>query len=343
MSASNYLDVLKGTVPERPPIFFFDFTMGVGVAGYETSDLFIPHYDGEKIGRCVLASRKMLGHDSAIGCPFVFDQRTLGGEVRYKGKSPPMTTRCAFKNADHLYECDINTMASICPEQKKSFEYVRRNDPDFCVGVSIPSPMSLGCQLRGYENFVMESMTEQEYIHDLTDICREYSKMVSGNIIESNLAHYLMITSAFDIPEVFGPEFYKNSVIPTYREEVGYAEKGGIPCVIHPHGCLTDTEGKKNLSKIIDTGIDSIYFGENNDMHTLAEQCNGKVSLIGGVDSFTTIFLGDEERIDKDVKTCVEPFKGTPFIMSCSCSVESFLPIEKMKMMVNSTRRCRLK
>ena len=26
MSASNYLDVLKGAVPERPPIFFFDFT-----------------------------------------------------------------------------------------------------------------------------------------------------------------------------------------------------------------------------------------------------------------------------------------------------------------------------
>ncbi len=61
-----------------------------------------------------------------------------------------------------------------------------------------------------------------------------------------------------------------------------------------------------------------------------------------GVDSFTTIFLGNEERIRDDVNSFADAFKGMPCIMSCSCSVESFLPMDKMKVMVDCTRKCGL-
>ncbi|WP_400196810.1 hypothetical protein [Candidatus Methanarcanum hacksteinii] len=61
-----------------------------------------------------------------------------------------------------------------------------------------------------------------------------------------------------------------------------------------------------------------------------------------GVNSFTTIFLGNEERIRDDVKSFADAFKEMPYIMSCSCSVESFLPMNKMKVMVDCTRKCGL-
>lgn len=343
MKASEFIDVLMGQVPDSPPLFFFDFSLGIKAAGYRTEELFIPHYDGVKIAKSLLAARNELGHDSAIGCPFVFDQRTIGGEMRYEGCAPPMVTRNAFVEADRLYETDVNEMASICPEQKRSFEYIREKDPEFCIGVSSPSPMSLGCQLRGYEAFVMESMTEPDYIADLTRFSREYIDIVQRNINDDDLAHYSMITSAFDIPEVFGSDYYRKMIIPTYKDSVDLARSYGLPSLIHPHGCLTDKEGTENLNDIIDTGVDSIYFGENNDVQKLAEQCKDRVSLVGGVDSFTTIFLGNEERIRDDVNSFADAFKGMPYIMSCSCSVESFLPMDKMKVMVDCTRKCGLR
>lgn len=342
MKASEFVDVMMGEVPDSPPLFFFDFSMGIKAAGYRTEELFIPHYDGVRIARSLLATRKELGHDSSIGCPFVLDQRTIGGEVRYNGCAPPMVTKCAFADADKLYRTDVNEMTSICPEQRRSFEYIREKDPEFCIGVSSPSPMSLGCQLRGYEAFVMESITEPDYIDDLTRFSKEYIDIVQRNINDEGLAHYSMITSAFDIPEVFGPDYYRERIVPTYKDSVELARSYGLPTLIHPHGCLTDEDGSDNLDRIIGTGVDSIYFGENNDVHRLAEHCRGKVSLIGGVDSFTTIFLGDEERIRKDVGSFVDAFKDMPYIMSCSCSVESFLPMEKMRIMVDCTRSCRL-
>ncbi len=61
-----------------------------------------------------------------------------------------------------------------------------------------------------------------------------------------------------------------------------------------------------------------------------------------GVNSFTMIFLGNEERIRDDVNSFADAFKGMPYIMSCSCSVESFLPMDKMKVMVDCTRKCGL-
>ena len=234
-------------------------------------------------------------------------------------------TKCAFADADKLYRTDVNEMTSICPEQRRSFGYIREKDPEFCIGVSSPSPMSLGCQLRGYEAFVMESITEPDYIND------------------EDLANYSMITSAFDIPEVFGPDYYREKIVPTYKDSVELARSYGLSTLIHPHGCLTDEDGSDNLDRIVGTGVDSIYFGENNDVYRLADHCRGKVSLIGGVDSFTTIFLGDEERIRKDVGSFVDAFKDMPYIMSCSCSVESFLPTEKMRIMVDCTRSCRLR
>ena len=82
----------------------------------------------------------------------------------------------------------------------------------------------------------------------------------------------------------------------------------------------------------------SLYCGENNDMKKLRELCDSRVSIIGGIDSFTTIYLGDKERIEKDVNVCLDAFDGVPYILSCSCSVDRFLQLDKVKMMVDAVR-----
>ncbi len=93
------------------------------------------------------------------------------------------------------------------------------------------------------------------------------------------------------------------------------------------------------MEYVLDLGVQLLYYGENNDMRKLRELCDSRVSVTGGIDSFTTIYLGDKERIEKDVNACLDAFEGVPYILSCSCSVDRFLQLDKVKMMVDAVRK----
>ncbi len=341
MDRETFMRVFTGESCDTVPIFLFDFTLGMGAAGFGTSELFMPWFDGEKEGRSILALRRYLGHDASIGCPIAFDLRLFGGEMRYKDDGTPTTVRCAFAEPDALYRVDMNRCTSISSEQIRSYRYVNSKDPEFVMGCPISSPHSLGCQLRGYEQFIMDVILEPDYIRDLVNLTTEYFMTITPKVLDTGLADFVMLSSAYETADVFGSEFYRNEVLPRFRPFVELSHSYGIPIGTHPHGCFTEGNGIEDLEHVIGLGVDSLYYGENNDMHRLRELCNGRVSITGGIDSFTTIYLGDRARIENDTLACLDAFNDTPYILSCSCSVERFLQLDKMKMMVDAARMAR--
>ncbi len=338
MDRETFLRVFNAESSETVPVFLFDYTLGMEAAGYGTSEIFTPTFDGVKGGKSILALRRYTEHDASIGCPFAFDLRLFGGEMRYKDDDTPTTMRCPFSEPEKLYECDLNKATSIVNEQIKSYEYINSKDPDFVMGCPISSPHSLGCQLRGYEPFIMDVILEPDYIRDLVKFTSDYFMTITPEILDTGLADFVMLSSAYETAEVFGSEFYRNDVLPLFRPFIELSHSYDIPIGTHPHGCFTEGKGIEDLEYVLELGVQSLYYGENNDMRKLRELCDSRVSVTGGIDSFTTIYLGDKERIEKDVNACLDAFEGVPYILSCSCSVDRFLQLDKVKMMVDAVR-----
>ena len=104
-------------------------------------------------------------------------------------------------------------------------------------------------------------------------------------------------------------------------------------------GTLTEDDGIKALDMFLDIGFDCIYYGEDNDHRMMAELTKGRSSVMGGIDTAPTIYLGPEERVVRDTEKVLDDTDGSDFIFTCSCSVDYGLDKDRLKLMLDTVRK----
>ena len=108
--------------------------------------------------------------------------------------------------------------------------------------------------------------------------------------------------------------------------------------MFHPHGGLTeDTASEIILDEMIAIGFDCFYYGETIDPNKMLAHANGRCSLCGGIDTFTTIYLGPDGRVRDDVSRYLEHF-DRDYIFSPSCSVDRKLSLPRLRIMMDAVR-----
>jgi uroporphyrinogen-III decarboxylase len=109
--------------------------------------------------------------------------------------------------------------------------------------------------------------------------------------------------------------------------------------IFHPHGVFSGPDTSL-MEGCIATGAQGIQFAEGNDFVPLKGNCLGKVSILGGIDAFSTLLLGPHEKIDEEtawfMRTCSP---GGGYIFMCSCSLHRGMPLENVDAMVRSCLR----
>ena len=60
---------------------------------------------------------------------------------------------------------------------------------------------------------------------------------------------------------------------------------------------------------------------------------------MGGIDTFTTIYLGNNDRVIADTKDVIDAMTDSHFIFTCSCSVDGDLDIDKMRLMIDTVKQ----
>ena len=111
-----------------------------------------------------------------------------------------------------------------------------------------------------------------------------------------------------------------------------------VPVIFHPHGSLSDGTGTESLDRFIDVGFECIYYGENCDHEKMRSLTEGRTSVMGGIDTSQTIFLGNDERIVKDTEAVLDGSEGHDYMFSCSCSIDRGLDPGKLKLMADTVR-----
>ena len=113
----------------------------------------------------------------------------------------------------------------------------------------------------------------------------------------------------------------------------------GLPVLFHPHGTLTSGNGIDALDRFIDIGYECIYYGEGIDQRKMSDLTRGRCSIMGGIDTASTIYLGPDERVVKDTAKVIDDADGSDFIFTCSCSVDAGLNKDRLKLMVDTVKR----
>ena len=322
---------------DRVPVFLFDLSLGMDVLDIPTADVFPGgRFNGKLGGKCILALQEYLGQDAVIGTYRSIDVAAFGGEMAFPERGIPYIKRSPFKDACDLLKYDAADIADHMQDSADSFCTIRETRPDLGLLMNIPAAMSTAMVLRGLENFLMDLSMDPGYSHELISFAADVSR-ISVDVMSQRVdLDAVLLTAAYDNLDMVGQDMLREFSFPWLKMSEKHIHGLGIPIMFHPHGGLTNDIGSEMiLDEMIGMGFDCFYYGETIDPKIMLAHAQGKCSLCGGIDTFTTIYLGPDERVRDDVSRYLKHFEGN-YIFSPSCSVDRKLSLPRLKIMMDT-------
>jgi uroporphyrinogen decarboxylase len=153
-----------------------------------------------------------------------------------------------------------------------------------------------GWLLRGSENFLMDMIEEEQFVHDLLDGITN----VHLKFIDTIYAHAPIdaIFGGDDVCDqrgvIMGIERWRKFFKPRLKQVIDRAHKHGLPYIAHSCGNVLPL-----VDDLIEIGLDGLETlqPEVMDLTTLKQKANGKLALIGGMGVQNMLYYGTAEEI----------------------------------------------
>lgn len=337
MPKNEFISAVRCEGTRNRPTYLFDVTLGMDIAGYATSELFVNGLDGEKSARSLLALQRYVGTDAVNGSVVWIDTRELGNKVEYPSHGIMYTTKNVLSDdPDLIYRKKKFNVSKESIDQVILSHRIVRESTDAALVQHIPSPISVAASMRGFEQFLMDTMSEPDYVDDLLRFTSRVDWHVAEAVMDEVLPDMCLISGAYDNIDVIGTDMFEKLSFPTMEGLIKRIRRYDTNVCFHPHGKISDSGTAQRA--IRNLKLDCLYYGEYNDPEVLRKKFP-KFSLMGGLDTFTTIALGDVRRVIDDTKTHLDSTsKIENMIFTCSCSVDRGLSHEKIKTMIDTVK-----
>lgn len=326
---------------DKIPVFLRELTLAMDVLDAPTPKVYGPPYDAKLSAACALEFHRMMGHDALTGNMHSYSLHAFGGVTRYPEKGAPYFSSPPFADPSLMYERDPSEIVDqTLKGMRESSSIVAGKLPDVAMVMNVGGPVNTAGNLRGVETFLMDTMSEPDIARDMvrfgTNVMKEIISFMGDGTYDA-----VFLAAASDNPDMLGPEGFLEYSIPSVKEISTFCHEIGLPTIFHPHGNFSADERTYLLHESVSTGIAGFQFGEGNDPVVINNELSGKCSVMGGVDSFTTLLLGPAERIKRDVWKFLDILEGDGHVAMCSCSLNRGLPLENVKEMVKAVRTWR--
>jgi uroporphyrinogen decarboxylase len=195
--------------------------------------------------------------------------------------------------------------------------------------------------LRGYEEWMVDTASNQEFAEELLDGIMAYQIQLAKNYIAAGVtcgrygddygSQYGMLMSPKCFRELFKPRLAK--IFAVYKE-------AGLPLVYHSCGDI-----RPIIGDLIEIGIDVLNNVQPEAMprKELAEKF-GNTNLIfyGGISTQQVLRTGSRNEIEAEVRNCIETLgKRGRWIMSTGISITSDVAMERVDMLLDTLNRLR--
>jgi len=339
----RFLCALEMGSPDAPPVFLRDLTLGLDETGFSTPEVCAGNYDAMKASRSVTALHGRLGQDAVVGCiHFVgLEIEALGGEVKYPERGIPSVVRHPFQDTNDPSFVMLDMMRDRpFPQVIDCYRQVSNElSSKAAIVCNLEGPVTKAALLRGMENLAMDMHFAPDvaasYVRYATELGEEYLRAVAGKA-DIDCA---FIAAASDNPDIFGQEAFRRYTVPNLSRLRSAAHGLALPTVFHPHGDMSSTMNLPLMDDVLSTGVEGFQFAERNDPEVLKTKCQGKVCLMGGIDAFSTLLLGPQEKIVRETEGFLRTFASwNGYVFMCSCSLHRGMPMAHVEALMRAVR-----
>lgn len=336
--AELFADTLLRRDRGRVPFCPRDLTLGLDALNVRTDSVLCGEYDYKLSAACVLALQEMVGHDVTMGCISTYGLEVFGGVVKYPPDGIPYASGYPFDDIDRLdlYQPE-QVVGDYVRGARRSCETVRDKRPDLGLCINIPGPVTMAGFSRRLETLMMDLIENPDIVDRLVSFCTD-ALIAQAQYMSDGIADAVYFASASDNPDMMGDEEYRRYSLPAVSRITSKLHALGVPTIFHPHGVFS-TDDRRVLLLESAAVADGFQFAEGNDPVPIAQACGDSCALLGGVDGFSSLLLGPDERIKRDVGRFVDAMADSYYIMTCSCSVNRGLPIGNLRVVADELRR----
>ena len=180
--------------------------------------------------------------------------------------------------------------------------------------------MGTGCfeqmnYLMGIEDTLANLLLEPEYMDELAEVIGEYRFTYTKLLVDNLHPDIIISHDDWGAKETLfmSPEILRRFFKPYYRKIYNYMKENGVIIMHH-----ADSYCAPLIEDMVDLGID-IWQGvlPSNDIVKLQKQLDGRMTLMGGIDSIVDRADASEEEIRKEARRACETYgPGGYFIPS---------------------------
>jgi len=336
---------MMGGIPDRVPVFLRDLTLGLDVAGYSTPEVCAGAFDAVKSSRAVLATQRRLGHDAVVGsiqyCGLEVEQ--LGGKVNFPIQGIPSILQHPFRLPEDVERAEVPDAEREAPLANvvKAYSLTAQHlGKEVAIIGNVEGPLTKAGILRGMDMLAMDLVNDRGLAKKIVDFSTELALEFSNALARNGVNLAIFIAAASDNPDLFGPSDFREFTLPGLRRMVHTASSRGLPTIFHPHGIFTAGESAPLVDECIATGIRGFQFAEDNDLGQAKSRWGKSICTLGGVNAFTTLLMGPEERIRDETRQCIaDGSRDGGFVLMCSCSLHRGIPLENIHCMIKTCER----
>ena len=347
----RFESAINNEKPDRMPLGYHFFGAGNSVLRALGLSFKDAYYSSKCIAKAQLKALEMFGHDNVNapwGCLNV-ESEAFGCELAIKKDDYPVTKGPIINH----YE-DLETMKIPEPTRSGRMPLVLESIKllDEKIGKSNPvigfmcSPAIVAAEIRGFENFLMDSIRDPKFIRQIlkttTKACEEYLEaMVNQG------AFAVMIENSCSGRDILDPNSCDELVVRFNREVINRAKKLNVYSIIYNSSTAPYID--KDLS--LKPDVLSFHMGDKKSImeeygwdcdkfHNKIGACTKRscipmindVCLMGNVNHANTMLNGTYDDVYKEAMNCLESSKNREggFILSTGCEVPFDAPIENM-------------
>jgi uroporphyrinogen decarboxylase len=365
------LTTLNHQQPDRIPIDFGGFSdTGIVVGAYENLK---KHLGIE--AKTILADRldQLVQIDERVLKRFDIDTRRLLPKTpeSWKGKSLPNGSiedvwgvTWGPVEDGHYYPCDYPIKGD---SEKSNLEAYQWPDPfglddllgefekeakkfyeesDYAVVMSFPGRlMSLGCYLRGFDNWLIDMVTNETFAEALLDRGLETQLEIGGKWLAAagdyiNVIHISDDLGTQNAPMI-SPTLYRKLIKPRQRKLFSFIKsRTDAKILLHSDGCVFPF-----IADFIEVGVDilnPLQVGAK-DMHPkmLKQQFGGRLCFWGGIDTQSTLPFGASKDVEEEVSQRIEELGSNGgYVLSGTHNIQNDVPPQNICAMFDAALKC---
>ncbi|MBD3374568.1 uroporphyrinogen decarboxylase [candidate division KSB1 bacterium] len=328
MSKQLLFDALKGKITERPAWVPF-----VGCHGGALIDKSAETYL-RSVDLMIEGTRKAIELYDPDGIPVNFDlsveAEALGCGLRWSAENPPAIVDHVLADKTIRELPTVESAPGRIEDVVRVIERLKQEDPDVGLYGLVTGPFTLALHLQGTDIF-MDMYDKPEKVKELLEFTMQVGRKVADLYIDAGID----IVSLVDpMTSQISPQAFRKFISPFAVQIFDHIRSRDVFSSFFVCG-----HAQKNVQAMCETGPDNISVDENIPLDYVKEICRSfDLSFGGNLKLTTTLLMGSEDDVRRNVIECMDVGGDTGFILAPGCDLPYAVPAKNLQLVAGLVR-----